>query len=193
MEKLRFVSSYAYGEDDDPVNLEEGDGLSCPVCGRPIGWKKWLQPKLVKLEKPKYGTFIYGTFDTFLVSEVFKEKYEASGMVGIKHFDEVTITKVGRMRESSPKPPRYYHVEIKMAETEVDEELRLPLQFIQDELNPKNYQLYDPNTGQISKASKEECIGLERAAVWEAEHVEDRLRDFYSGVQNKWVEQLKIK
>jgi hypothetical protein len=43
------------------------------------------------------------------------------------------------------------------------------------------------------RASFEECDGLETAAVWEAEHVEDRLRDHFAGQPNKWVEQLKIR
>jgi len=37
-----------------------------------------------------------------------------------------------------------------------------------------------------------ECAGLEAAAVWEPEHVEDRLRDHFAGEPNKWVEQLKV-
>ena len=42
-------------------------------------------------------------------------------------------------------------------------------------------------------AAIEECIGLEAAAVWDAEHVEDRLRDHFAGQPNKWVEQLRPK
>ena len=41
------------------------------------------------------------------------------------------------------------------------------------------------------QASSEECKDLEAAAVWEAEHVEDRLRDHFAGRPNKWVQQLK--
>jgi len=41
-------------------------------------------------------------------------------------------------------------------------------------------------------ASREECAGLEAAAVWEPEHVEDRLRDHFAGRPNKWVESLRI-
>lgn len=37
-----------------------------------------------------------------------------------------------------------------------------------------------------------ECAGLECAAVWEPEHVEDRLRDHYAGLPNRWVESLRI-
>jgi hypothetical protein len=42
-------------------------------------------------------------------------------------------------------------------------------------------------------ATNKECIGLETAAVWDAEHVEDRLRDHFAGQPNKWVEQLRPK
>lgn len=35
-------------------------------------------------------------------------------------------------------------------------------------------------------ASREECQLLEPAAVWSAEHVEDRLRDHFEGRPNKW-------
>lgn len=42
-------------------------------------------------------------------------------------------------------------------------------------------------------ASKSDCESLERAAVWNPEHVEDRLRDYFNGVPNKWVELLKLK
>jgi hypothetical protein len=41
-------------------------------------------------------------------------------------------------------------------------------------------------------ASLAECEALECAAVWEPEHVEDRLRDHYDGRQNKWTESLRI-
>lgn len=68
-----------------------------------------------------------------------------------------------------------------------------PMKFIQDSTNPDKFELYNPNTGEIVNATKAECVGLERASVWEANHVEDRIRDYYLGVPNVWVEQLKIK
>jgi len=40
-------------------------------------------------------------------------------------------------------------------------------------------------------ASLAECEPLECAAVWSAQHVEDRLRDHYAGVPNKWLESLR--
>lgn len=69
----------------------------------------------------------------------------------------------------------------------------LPMQFIQDKLNPKHFELYNPNTGIITPATLEQCLHLERAAVWEAEHVEERIRDYYDGKPSIWVENLKIK
>lgn len=41
-------------------------------------------------------------------------------------------------------------------------------------------------------ATHSECIGMERLAVWDPEHVEDRLRDHIAGLPNKWVESLKL-
>lgn len=40
-------------------------------------------------------------------------------------------------------------------------------------------------------ATFEECTALEPVAVWDANHVEDRLRDHFRGVPNKWVESLR--
>jgi hypothetical protein len=40
-------------------------------------------------------------------------------------------------------------------------------------------------------ASAAECEPLECAAVWSAEHVEDRLRDHYAGAPNKWLVSLR--
>ena len=74
-----------------------------------------------------------------------------------------------------------------------DDLITLPMKCIQDALNPKVFRLYNPNTGEMFSATREECEGLETSAVWDAHHVEDRIRDHYNGVANVWVEQLKIK
>lgn len=42
-------------------------------------------------------------------------------------------------------------------------------------------------------ATREECEGLECAAVWDPEHVEDRLRDFLAGRPCKWLKTVAIK
>ncbi|SDG74702.1 Immunity protein 26 [Flavobacterium omnivorum] len=63
-----------------------------------------------------------------------------------------------------------------------------PMQFIQDALHPDRFEFYNPNTGESTPATKEKVKGLERAAVWEANHVEDRIRDYYNGVPCIWLE-----
>jgi|HubBroStandDraft_2_1064218.scaffolds.fasta_scaffold303338_1 hypothetical protein len=69
--------------------------------------------------------------------------------------------------------------------------LQAPPRFIQDALNKKKFEIYQH--GKIRPATRQECLGLERTAVWEPEHVEDRIRDFYAGRPNKWVELLKMR
>ena len=46
--------------------------------------------------------------------------------------------------------------------------------------------------GDIRPAKREECVGLESCAIWDPEHVEDRLRDYFAGVPNKWVRSLAL-
>ena len=69
--------------------------------------------------------------------------------------------------------------------------LNPPARFIQDPLRPDQFSIYEK--GRTRPATGAEAVGLERAAVWEPGHVEDRLRDHYAGRKNKWVESLKIK
>ena len=51
----------------------------------------------------------------------------------------------------------------------------------------------NPITKEFSErpATKSECEALERAAVWDPEHVERRLQDYTEGRTNKWVEAMK--
>lgn len=64
--------------------------------------------------------------------------------------------------------------------------------FISDTLTGK-LSIYLNTDGSIRPANRTECAGLECAAVWEAEHIEDRLKDHFSGRKNIWVEQLKLR
>lgn len=68
----------------------------------------------------------------------------------------------------------------------------LPMKFIQDALDSDKFSLYNPNTGEITKTTKQQCKGLECVAVWAANHVEDRIRDHYEGIPNLWLQQLEI-
>jgi hypothetical protein len=69
--------------------------------------------------------------------------------------------------------------------------LQLPVTFFKQDPISKELSLYV--NAQEFPATREQCKGLERAAVWDPEHVEDRLSDYFAGVPNQWVESLKIK
>jgi hypothetical protein len=69
--------------------------------------------------------------------------------------------------------------------------VKSPPRFIQDALNKNHFEIYE--NGETRPATREECIGLERAAVWDPTHVQSRLLDHYAGRVNKWVESLKIR
>lgn len=80
----------------------------------------------------------------------------------------------------------------RLAKVELPPSLLAPEpKFLQDALHPGKFQLY--MGGAIYPATRSECEGLERAAVWEPAHVEERLRDQLRGVPNIWFEQLRIK
>lgn len=72
----------------------------------------------------------------------------------------------------------------------LDDNLKQPVHFFKQDPINKQVCLY-VNSEEIP-ATKEECEGLERAAVWNPAHVEDRLRDHYLGIPNQWVESLRL-
>jgi hypothetical protein len=45
-------------------------------------------------------------------------------------------------------------------------------------------------TGSMRPATPQECEGLEPAAVWEPNHIDDRLQDTFAERPNIWLEQL---
>lgn len=71
-----------------------------------------------------------------------------------------------------------------------DEHLRPPDFFKQDIMNGK-LSIYRDEAD--IPATYDQCVHLEAAAVWEAEHVEDRLRDHFNGKPNIWRESLRPK
>jgi len=65
------------------------------------------------------------------------------------------------------------------------------LRFNQDPLDPGHIVLgYDGVSGRASTA--EQCHGFERAAVWEPEHVEERLGSGRRGQESEWVRRLSV-
>lgn len=83
---------------------------------------------------------------------------------------------------------------LKVGKLPIREDLvELPMKYIRDTQNPEKFELYNPNNGKIVPATKQQAMGLERTSVWAAEHLEERIRDYYEGKPNIWVEKMKIK
>jgi hypothetical protein len=64
-----------------------------------------------------------------------------------------------------------------------------PKFFMQDVLS-KRFSIY--HGGKITPAAREDCVGLERAAVWEGEHIENRLRNYFAGAPDPMTERFKL-
>nr|WP_315423249.1 Imm26 family immunity protein [uncultured Pedobacter sp.] len=47
--------------------------------------------------------------------------------------------------------------------------------------------------GTRERVEFQECIGLERLAVWDQIHVEKRISDYYNGIPNKYLQGLRLK
>jgi len=75
---------------------------------------------------------------------------------------------------------RWKIVDEKLLERELAQER---LYFMQDTLTGQ-YSVYYSVTGEIQPSCKEICVNLERAAVWDAQHVEDRLRKHFSSMRD---------
>ena len=71
----------------------------------------------------------------------------------------------------------------------LEREISEPPTFFKQDPVDKSLSLYVE--GEEHPASLADCVGLERAAVWDPEQVEDRLRDHFAGRPNCWVESLK--
>jgi len=69
--------------------------------------------------------------------------------------------------------------------------LEKPTTFFMQDATSGEFSIY--REGAIRPATEDQCRGLERAAVWDPEHVEDRSRDHYAGRTNIWVNSLKPK
>lgn len=65
-----------------------------------------------------------------------------------------------------------------------------PVFYKQDPISKRLYLYQD---GREKPATLADCQGLENAAIWRENHIEDRLSDHFSGRPNKWVELLKPK
>lgn len=66
------------------------------------------------------------------------------------------------------------------------------VRFHQDIGDFRRCTIYD-SAGNERAAEPQECIGLERAAVWEQHHLEERLLDAFTGRPNAAEEHLRVR
>lgn len=113
---LLFGTKWAYADQVDPVRFGEGD--NCPVCGGPIGGRRWLPPHRIKLSSArseKWGDILWGAGFLLMVSDRFKTIYEAEGLTGVTTFHPpAEIVRVGRGKTGDlpPSLPQYHLIEI---------------------------------------------------------------------------------
>ena len=135
------------------------------------------------------GKYSYGRI-LDKASYAFYEVYSNEKISDVKEIQKKRILFINAVYKSAITNGRWK----KIGELDLEPELKtLPLKFIEDQLFPGRFEVYNPNTGITSSTSKDKCIGLERAAVWEPEHIEERIIDHFEGRANKWFEQLKLK
>lgn len=76
---------------------------------------------------------------------------------------------------------------------EIETHLAQPVvAFTQDIGDFRRCVIFD-TAGNERVAQPQECIGLERSAVWEQHHVEERLLDTFMGRPNGYVESLSVR
>ena len=67
--------------------------------------------------------------------------------------------------------------------------LPVQMEYIYHKFDNIQFEIYNPETGKVTPATKEECRGLEEAAVWDYGAISERIRDHYNGVPCIWLKQ----
>lgn len=76
----------------------------------------------------------------------------------------------------------------KVGKMPIRDELQMPPnKYVHDILKPGTFLLYNTMTGEMTPSTKEEVRGLEAAAAWDVNHVEDRLMAHFFGGECIWM------
>jgi len=67
--------------------------------------------------------------------------------------------------------------------------LPVQMEYVYHKYDNIQFELYNPATGKMTPATKEECRGLEEAAVWDYGAISERIRDHYNGAPCIWLKQ----
>ena len=74
---------------------------------------------------------------------------------------------------------------------DVRADISSPIRFFKKDIISKSISIVE-ESGFESAALPYQCNSLEPAAVWEPEHVEERLLDYLNGRENRWMTSMKI-
>lgn len=80
----------------------------------------------------------------------------------------------------------------KVKKMEIDGKLLGRREYFMQDAITQEISIYQSDDGAIRPGSRSEAQGLERAAVWSPEHVEERLRDWHDNKPNRSVESLRL-
>lgn len=119
-----FGTQWAFADRVEPVNL--GDPGLCPVCQQPVAGFEWLPPHRITLSSAhpwKWGDFLFGAGFTLMVSERFKQLYEAEQLQGIKAFAPVEVVRAGHGKNKTLPSglPQYFLADIEWNGANLDD------------------------------------------------------------------------
>lgn len=106
------------------VRRKYGQAPRCSSCGEYIGSLEWLPPyeAEIKLWGDSFSDIAFGGESDLLVSERFRDLYEAARLTGFKGFDPVKIVKIETNRKNRGlEPPNYFHVAVVLDTASVDD------------------------------------------------------------------------
>ena len=107
------------------VKAPRGHALLCPTCGSYVSLLQDLPPYPVELELwgLRFGDVMTYESHTVLVSQKFREVYEAAGLSGLSKFEPVKVIRVIRRRRNAAlQIPQYLRAEVALGETMVNQE-----------------------------------------------------------------------
>jgi len=158
-----------------PRQREAGRVVRIPLGDGFVGWGRQLRSGSVRVE-------FYDRFD----AEADAEQVDPHEVVGSEVAFTVSVMDRAFRRTSS-------WTLLDVVPLSQQEQAEVYRSFKQDPLGALSiyWEKPDGSWGE-DKATRAQCAGLERSAVWDPEHVEDRLRDHRAGRPNKWAESLAL-
>jgi hypothetical protein len=133
------------------------------------------------------GTFAYGR----VIDENYAAYYDYSSPAPEADLDAIASKPV-LFRVATRRLPGRDKWEV-IGRRELDAELARPVvMFTQDRVNAADCVIFD-SAGHERKATPQECVGLENAAVWDSRNIESRLLAHFLGQPDPQTERLKVR